>query len=101
MLDKNHCKVLKFLNTVDIDGCRSTLISIKTKLDVDDVYQILEYLEAHKYVEKTPNCNWRIIYKGKRYKQIRFEQLFQKYWFPIITAIISYVLALITDLLLK
>ncbi len=101
MLDKNHCKVLKFLNTVDISGCRPTLISIKTKLDVDDVYQILEYLELHKYVEKLPNCNWRIIYSGKHYKRIRTEQLFQKYWFPIITASISYVLVLITDLLLK
>lgn len=101
MLDKNHCKVLKFLNTVDISGCRPTLISIKTKLDLDDVYQILEYLELHKYVEKLPNCNWRIIYSGKHYKRIRTEQLFQKCWFPIITASISYVLALITDLLLK
>lgn len=101
MLDKNHYKILKFLNTIDFNGCRAILISLNTNLDLDDVYQILEYLEFHKYVEKLPNCNWRIIYNGKKYQKIYFEQQFQKYWFPIITATISYVLSLITNLLLK
>lgn len=100
MLDKNHCKILKFLKTVDLNGCRATLISLKTNLDLDDVYQMLEYLESIKCVEKLPNCNYRIIYNGKQYKQIYFSQQFQKYWFPIITALISYLLSLITNLIM-
>ncbi len=101
MLDKNHCKLLSFLNAIDINGCRATEIAISTKLDLDDVYQMLEYLESNRCVEKLPNCNWRIVYKGKQYKKIYRSQQFQKYWFPIITALISYVLGLLTNLLTK
>ena len=101
MLNKDHCKILKFLNTINMNGCRATLISLKTNLDLDDVHQMLVYLESIRCVEQLPNCNWRILYNGKKYKHTYHSQLFQKYWFPIITASISFLLSLLSNLLLK
>ena len=100
-LDKNYCKILKFLISKKEYGCRSIYISIGCKIPLDDVDFLLEELKNNKYVGQLPNFNWKVLYYGKKYKKIYIEQQFLKYWFPILTATISYLLGLITNLIMK
>lgn len=100
MLDKNYLRVLNFLKSQDTNGCKSTLIVIKTNLEQDDVDFILETLKHLKYVEQLPNFNWKITYKGKQAFSEKRKEQFKMYWLPILTAILSYLLGLVTNLIL-
>lgn len=100
MLDKNYFHVLDVLKMQGINGCRSTLIALKSNLEQDDTDFILDTLKSLNYVEQLPNFNWKITYKGKQACFEKRKELFRMYWFPILTAILSYLLGLITDLIL-
>ncbi len=101
LLNKDYRIILKFLNKYCDSGCKSSLISVSTKISLDDTIYILKDLEKNDYVYKLQNDNWKISYLGKNYRSIYNKLLFRSYIFPIITATISYILGLITNLILK
>ena len=102
MLNKDSCKILDVL-LVDNNrnGYKDIEISVSTNLDFDDVQFLLQLLKRYNFIEQYPDGRWTILYKGKHYRRYYFYQLFDKYWFPIITSLVSGILSLLLSLLLK
>lgn len=108
MLEDYSKKILKYLinnatinNPIDIFTIFTT-----NKLDYKVAKNSLNYLINKKLVElsdKTSNGK-KIFYfptnDGVMYFKSLRKDKFNKYWFPIITSVISYILGLITDLIL-
>lgn len=105
MLDKFSKSVLKQFVKRDINYTNITLchyLKIDDSDKVDKSLNILLELDLIKIKSKDLNC---IIYcltnKGRNYFKTLNNENFNKYWFPIITSTISYILGIITNLLLK
>lgn len=101
MLEKEDYKILNVL-LIDNNhgGYKDIEISVSTNLDLDDVRFLLQKMKRDEFVELLPNGRWSVLYKGKHYRRYYFYHFFDKYWFPIITSLISGTLSLLLSLLL-
>lgn len=104
-MDKLTKKVLKqFINQ---DKCY-TPVTMCNNLKIDDINSIetcFEYLLELNFI-KTEYYDldtkiYSLTYLGKNYFKNSRSVKFEKYWFPILTAIISYLLSLVSSLILK
>lgn len=108
MLDDNSKKILKYLiNNATINNPKDiyTIFTINN-LDYKTAKHTLNYLIDKKLVElSNMTSDGKKIYyfptnDGLMYFKSLRKDKFNKYWFPIITSVISYILGLITDLIL-
>ncbi len=109
MLDNNSKKILKYLiNNATISNPKDiyTIIFKIDNLDYKTIKYSLNYLIDKKLVELSDmTSDGKKIYyfptnDGFMYFKSLRKDKFNKYWFPIITSVISYILGLITDLIL-
>lgn len=104
MLDELTKIVLKkFIETDKSYSC----IEMALALNISEVEQIetsfntLLEIECIKIkYQNLSYTNYSLTNKGRTYFKTRKSEQFQKYWFPIITSVISYLLGLLTDILL-
>ena len=110
-LDKYSKKVLKYL--IDNDkpqseftlSCNIEFKKVDDKDKIEVVMKCLDILVECNCVKMVPiNFSYNeysLTNFGRNYFKISFENTFYKYWYPIITASIAFVLNLLISLLSK
>lgn len=111
-LDKNSKKVLRYFIKTDSPqdkytiACNVKFYKIDENKLVDtadkciDILLECEYIKINKAVIGS-SITYKLTNLGRHYFKISKENTFYKYWYPIITALISFVLSTIVNLLLK
>lgn len=93
----------KFIETDISYSCLSmaSALNLNNINEVDKSLNILLETDCIKVeYQDLSFTTYSLTNKGRTYFKTHKSEQFQKYWFPIITSVISYILSLITDILL-
>lgn len=104
MLDKNSNLVLKKFIKNNKPFTDSTL-AFSLQLDLEDVDKAIDNLLELELIkinyQDTTYTTYILTNKGKFYLKTKFKEKFDKYLFPIILAVVTYLLGLVSGLILR
>lgn len=104
MLDKNSKIILKYFINNDTQYSELSMCTATQFKDLDKMILIFDNLlelGCIKIVYQDLSFRTcRLTNKGRTYFKILKQERFNKYWFPILTSAISYILGLLTNLLI-
>ena len=104
MLDKNSKIVLKYFISNDAHYSELSMCMAIQFENLDKMILIFDnLLELGCIKIKYQDLSFRtceLTNKGRMYFKIRKQERFNKYWFPILTSAISYILGILTNLLI-
>lgn len=94
---KNSKKVLKYYNkhTTSTKALAPSNISHALGLDYDEVCEIVVYLCEKELLKHYNKHSFISTSKGKDYFKVSYSNLFFKYIYPVITALISFALSML------
>ena len=103
-MDKNAKRILKYFNKERIKTT-SSVVASELNMDLDDVENSVNDLLEYEFLKICYSDMTYTMYtstaKGFNYFKTNNKELFFKYLYPILTALISFVLGLIANLLMK
>lgn len=104
MLDKNSKIVLKYFISNDVHYSELNMCMAIQFKDLDKMILIFDNLLELGCIKIVyQDLSFRtceLTNKGRLYFKILKQERFKKYWFPILTSVISYILGLLTNLLI-
>lgn len=94
---KNSKKVLKYFNnyTTSRKALAPSNVSLALNLDYDEVCEIVTYLCEKELLKHYNKHSYISTSKGKDYFKLSYSNFFFKYIYPVITALVSFVLSML------
>lgn len=83
------------------DSTLAFLLNLDLKIIDEAINNLLELELIRVYHQDSTYTSYILTNKGKMYYKTKFKESFDKYLFPIILAVITYLLGLVSGLILR